>query len=145
MKPQKVRVKTIIGRVERVDFITFGLEQVEAKIDTGAYSSAIHCSDVHEVNGSLYFRLVDPAHPDSEVKELVTSQYTQTVVKSSNGERQIRYKIKTSIKLGRKIFKTYFTLADRGEMKYPVLLGRQAISKRFLVDVAKRFILSKEN
>lgn len=144
MKQQARKEKTIIGRVEAVYFVDFEMGPLEAKVDTGAYSSSIHCFGVEERDGVLYFSLVDPDDPKQGTKEQHTSEYSQTVVKSSNGERQRRYKVATTIQLGGKQFKTVFTLAERNEMKYSVLLGRKAIQKSFLVDVTKKFIHKKE-
>jgi len=64
-------------------------------------------------------------------------------VKSSTGISECRYKIKTKIKLGDKIYKTDFTLSDRSEMKFPILLGRKVICKNFLVDVSKKYFFNK--
>jgi hypothetical protein len=145
LKKTSNKEKLIIGRVEAVRFVEFDIGPVEAKVDTGAYSSSIHCFGVEEKEGTLYFSLMDPHQPKKGLKIIHTSEYTETVVKSSNGERQKRYKINTLINIGGKRFKTVFTLAGRDNMKYSVLLGRKAIQKRFLVDVTKKFILNKEN
>lgn len=137
-------MKKTIGRVEKVNFPDLALFEIEAKVDTGAYTSSIHCHDIREdeVEGKIYFKLLDPSHPDYNEKELEYSKYSKTVVKSSTGIPERRYKIKTSIQLGKKIYKTTFTLTDRGSMKYPVLLGRVILVNKFIVDVSGKYILS---
>ncbi|RPI42243.1 MAG: peptidase, partial [Bacteroidetes bacterium] len=59
--------KTILGRGDRADFPQLGLENIEIKIDTGAYTSSIHCHQIqeviHEDRRMIRFRLLDPSHP----------------------------------------------------------------------------------
>ena len=64
-------------------------------------------------------------------------------VRSSNGEIQERYMVTTQVKLGKRKFKTEFTLTNRSEMKTPILLGRKALKGRFVVDVSKAFLLGQ--
>lgn len=91
------------------------------------------------------FEVVDPSHPDYNQTELEFETYTKTIVKSSTGIPERRYKIKTEIQLGKKVYETTFTLTDRGSMKYPVLLGRVILNKRFIVDVSKKNVLNPKN
>jgi len=59
---------TIIGRRELVDFPELGLLKIEAKIDTGAFTTALHCYNINEevINGKkvISFYLLDPTHPE---------------------------------------------------------------------------------
>jgi hypothetical protein len=121
-----------------------GLIEIDAKVDTGAYTSSIHCHDIYEDvdNKILYFKLLDPSHPDYNKKELKFENYTKTVVKSSTGIPELRYKIKLSIQIGGMVYKTTFTLANRGAMKYPVLLGRVFLKNKFIVDVSEKYLLN---
>jgi hypothetical protein len=140
-----LKVKPIIGRFERVNFIELDLLDIDAKIDTGAYSSAIHCHDIweDETSNTLHFKLLDPSHPDYNEKDIQFKNYSKTVVKSSTGIKESRFKINTNIQVGKKIYATNFTLTDRSNMRFPVLLGR-VILKRFLVDASKKYLLSSE-
>ena len=128
----------IIGRAEKIDFVGIALG-VPAKIDSGAYRSAVHASDIKEVKQVddkkvLKFNLF--GHPCSPVKRpFETDQYTRLDVRSSNGATETRYEITLKIKIGSRIFNTSFTLADRSQTVYPVLIGRKALKKRFMVDV----------
>ena len=132
--------KHIIGRLEKVNFPDLDLEDIDAKIDTGAYTSALHCHDIIEtVNDELQFKLLDPDHLNYNEKQLVFKKYSKTIVKSSNGTPEQRYKIKTKILIAGRSLIAEFTLTDRRAMKYPVLIGRKLITGRFLVDVKKRF------
>lgn len=140
--------KKIIGRREFVDFPELGLFEVEAKIDTGAFTSAIHCTDIREAtlpNGNqvIRFDLLDPSHPLYHHKIFEFSEFSKRDIKSSFGDVQERYVIRTQIQLFDKIIETDFSLSDRSDMKYPVLIGRALLSKNFIVDVARKNVSLK--
>jgi hypothetical protein len=130
------REKQLIGRREVIAFPELGLYEITAKIDTGAYTTALHCHDIKEKNGVLYFKLLDPTHPDYNEQEQKFSTYTQKEIKNSFGEVEKRYIIKTTIKIGTKRIKSVISLTDRGNMRYPVLIGRKLLKNRYVVDVA---------
>ena len=125
--------KKIIGRVERVDFPAFGLRGLEAKIDTGAYTSSIHCADVRveSVEGStvrsISFTLLDPEHPDYNGKRFIAKYVDVRKIRSSNGEQQERYVVETQLNIAGEEVNTLFSLADRESMNYPVLIGSRAL------------------
>ena len=131
------RYTVIIGRSEIVDIIGTALD-IPAKVDTGAYRSSIHASDVKikkdaDGNDVLSFSIL--GHPCSSVKrELQTSDFDMVRVRSSNGQEQDRYEVKLKIKLGNKIFTTSFSLADRSSNLFPILIGRKTMKNRYLVD-----------
>jgi len=132
----------LIGRSEIVDLPEFELMGVQAKVDTGADSSAIHATgmkvkDLADGAKVLQARLVNG-------QKARFTDFSIKKVKSSNGQIQERYKVKLKIEvLGKKV-KTDFTLSNRGRMRYPILLGKSFLRKRFLVDVSKAYI-SKQN
>lgn len=130
------KTKITIGRREKADFPALDLVDIDVKIDTGAYTSSIHCHDIQEVSNQLHCQFLDKAHPSYNNKKLIFDHYNITVVKSSNGIAQPRYKIFTKIKFGKKKYSIDLTLTDRGEMRYPVLIGRKFLNKKFLVDVS---------
>lgn len=143
-KPEK---KTI-GRRELVSFPQLDIENIEAKIDTGAYTSAIHCSDIHEEtlpDGSriIALDLLDPSHPQYNHKKLEFREYDLREIKSSFGEVQERYVIRTRIKFFNEEIEAEFSLSDRSDMKYPVLIGRKLLKNRFIVDVARKNLAHK--
>jgi hypothetical protein len=128
--------KLLIGRREIIDFPELGLKGITAKIDTGAYTTALHCHDIREENGVLYFKLLDPTHPEYNQQEQIFKEYSQKEIKNSFGEIETRYIIKTQIKIGRKRIKSLISLTHRGNMRYPVLIGRKFLKNRFIVDVS---------
>jgi hypothetical protein len=131
-----VKEKLIIGRREVIDFPELGLFGITAKVDTGAYTTALHCHDIREENGVLYFKLLDPTHPDYNEQEQKFPEYSQKEIKNSFGEIEKRYIIKTVVKIGSKRIKSVISLTDRGTMRYPVLIGRKLLKNRFIVDVS---------
>ncbi|OGX85734.1 ATP-dependent zinc protease [Hymenobacter lapidarius] len=136
--------KRLLGRRELVDFPAFALGGVEAKVDTGAYTSAIHCTNIHlETNGQgqplLVVELLDPGHEGADGRPLAFTEFALRDIRSSNGEVQERYVIRAVVQLYGENFEVDFSLSDRSDMKYPVLLGRSLLQQgRFAVDVAKR-------
>jgi hypothetical protein len=129
----------LIGRREYVDFPELNILGIEAKVDTGAYTSALHCHDikVREIKGKqvLCFKLLDPFHPEYNEQEHYFENYTQKTIKSSLGDAEERYIIKTLIHIGGKKVRTSISLTDRGAMRYPVLIGRKMIKNKFIIDV----------
>ena len=128
--------KLTIGRREYVDFPELGLFGVIAKIDTGAYTSALHCHDIYEEKGVLHFKLLDPSHPEYNEQDQKFTDYSQKEIKNSFGEIENRYVIKTIIRMGHKQIKALISLSDREKMRYPVLIGRKLLKNRFVVDVS---------
>lgn len=128
--------KKIIGRLECANFPSLGLNNLEVKIDTGAYTSSIHCRNIREISEKLYCNFSDHLYPIYNGKELVFDKYEMTNVKSSNGITQLRYQIITIIEFGQKEYPIELTLTDRAEMRYPVLIGRKFLTQKFIVDVS---------
>jgi hypothetical protein len=127
--------KLIVGRSERLNFVDFHIHGVPAKVDTGAYRSAVHASDIEEKDGVVSFTLFG-GHPvcGQMAQRLSTSDFSKVVVANSFGHREERYDVRFRVKLGPKVFKAKFTLADRSKKIYPILLGRTMLNRRFLVD-----------
>ncbi len=129
--------KLIIGRNEYVSLPDLHFSDINAKIDTGAFSCAIHCDDIRlEGSERVHFRLLDDSHPDYHDKDIVMPVHEIRHVKSSNGTVQERIFIKTTIELGGRAYEAELSLTDRANMKFPMLIGRKFLEERFLVDVA---------
>ena len=126
----------VIGSFEPISFPFFPkVEGVMAKIDTGAYSGALHCTrlwvDETESGKVLHFLPFD--HPEEEVS---ISNFAVRYVRSSNGDAQSRYFIETEIVIRGNNYPVVLSLADRGGMRYPVLIGRRFLrANNFVVDV----------
>ncbi|MAZ73591.1 MAG: peptidase [Flavobacteriaceae bacterium] len=130
-------MKRKIGRTDKADFPLLHLHEIDVKIDTGAYTSSIHCKNMKIEDDYLKCTFLDPDHPAYHEKEFIFDKYDVRVVKSSNGIKQTRYRVLTEIELFGKTYPIFLTLSDREEMKYPVLLGRKFLTKRFVVDITR--------
>jgi hypothetical protein len=134
----------IIGRAENVSFPEFNLRAVPARIDTGARTSALWASDVREENGRLSFVFFGEGSPLYTGQPVTVDTYEELMVASSNGMTEKRFKIKLLIKIkGRKI-RASFTLANRASQVYPILVGRNVLLGKFVVDVKKGHTLIQE-
>ena len=137
-----MKEKIIIGRNDIADFPELGLEDLAIKIDTGAYTSAIHCHKIKlkEINGKeiLTFFLLDPSHSQYSDKEFSTENFKEKKIKSSFGTSENRYIIKTKILLFGKKYSIQLSLSERGEMRFPILIGRKFLSGKFIVDPSKQ-------
>ena len=136
----------IIGWRERVVLPALGIPKIKAKIDTGARSSALHAFNVEpfHLDGKEMVRF--QVHPQqrntartiSAAAELL--EYRQ--VRNSGGQEQLRPVIQTRVELGDKQWTIELTLTNRDVMGFRMLLGRQAVRRRFLVDPGKSFLQS---
>lgn len=126
--------KIVIGRFDKADFPALHLNDIAVKIDTGAYTSSIHCENITESNNVIYCTFLDEEHPLYNGKKFVFDDYDIVFVRSSNGIIQKRYQVQSNIKLFGKVFKISLSLSDRQEMRYPVLIGRKFLTKKFIVD-----------
>ncbi len=132
----------IIGRREMVKFPALDLGAIEAKIDTGAYTTSIHCSSIQVKDDQVTCIFLDPTHPnytgDSHTFDIVK----EVKVRSSNGMEEERIVIDTKIDLMGSQFEIRLTLTDRSNMNFPILLGRRFLRKKFLVDVSRKYLSS---
>ncbi|MEQ9414575.1 MAG: RimK/LysX family protein [Cyclobacteriaceae bacterium] len=128
----------ILGRSDRVDLPGLGLTDIHAKIDTGAYTSSLHCSSAKLVDGKLVFVLLDEEHPEFTGMKFTFDEYDQREIKNSFGQAELRFIIKTTVRIHGRTFKTQFSLSDRDNLKFPILLGRRVLKNRFLIDVSKQ-------
>ena len=128
--------RQVIGRIVKLSIPDAQISNLPAKVDTGAYSSAIWATKVKEEDGVLSFVLLGPKSPKYTGRVMTTNKYKIVKVRNSFGEMQDRYRVELKVELdGRKI-KAKFTLANRALKSYSALIGRRMLNKRFLVDVS---------
>lgn len=142
MPIKKNKIIPIIGRSDIVDLPNLGLHDIDVKVDTGAYTSSIHCSRIKVIKEgnrqAVTFTIPGSKLHEKGVHRFKVYDFSQRQIRSSNGHLQMRYVIKSHIIIYGKNIPVEFSLADRSSMKYPILLGRKLLSKRFLVDVSKQ-------
>jgi hypothetical protein len=127
-----------IGRSDRVDLPELGLLDIHAKIDTGAYTSSLHCSRAEVVGGKLEFVLLDEEHPEFTGMKFSVKEYTMREIKNSFGVAEKRYIITTKVRIFEEEIETEFSLSDRDELRFPILLGRKILRNRYLVNVTRK-------
>jgi len=147
VKHRKPKKRTI-GRRELVDFPALELYEIEAKVDTGAYTSALHCTDIREEkleDGTFVIRckFMDESHPNYNNKAFEFREFALREIKNSFGDVQQRYVIKTDIQVFEKVIHAEFSLSDRSDMRYPVLIGRALLNRHFIVDVSRKNVAYK--
>lgn len=128
------KIQRIVGWREMVALPDLKLFDIPAKIDTGARTSSLHAEVLEEIerDDGRYVRFaVDWGNERHECEAIHVDIRGIT---SSNGETQRRYVIKTPLRIGELEFKAEISLADRSDMKFPMLIGRSALRRRFTVD-----------
>lgn len=133
-----LKLMDILGRYDRVDLPELGLFDIHAKIDTGAYTSSLHCHHVHIVDGMLEFILLDEEHSEFTGTKLRFAEFVLRDIKNSFGEIESRFVITTTLKIFNQEITTEFSLCNRGSLKFPILIGRKILRNRFLIDVTKK-------
>ncbi len=127
-----------------------GVDTIKAKVDTGARTSALHAFDVEQyADGErrmVRFK-VHPIQRDSHhTVEASAPLVDMRVVRNpGHGPREeLRPVIATALQVGDVRFPIELTLTRRDAMGFRMLLGRQAIRNRFVVDPGKSFVSSAE-
>lgn len=127
----------VIGRNVMVSIVGHDSCDIPAKVDTGADSSSIWVTNIKMSKfGTLSFTLFgeDSKYYTGEV--IKRKAYRVAIVRSSNGQEQIRYRTEIPVKIAGKRVRVAFFLSDRSVNHFPILLGRKTINKKFLVDVS---------
>jgi hypothetical protein len=128
----------VLGWREWVALPELGIKKIKAKVDTGARSSSLHAYDleIFEREGESWVRF--RIHPVQRKREEVVEAEAKVLefrsVRSSSGEASMGPVIVTTVKLLNDTLPVELTLANRDEMGFRMLLGREAFRRRFLVD-----------
>ncbi|MDJ0732393.1 MAG: RimK/LysX family protein [Crocosphaera sp.] len=137
----------IIGWREWLDLPELGITEIKAKIDTGARTSALHAFQVKEVEKDdkkmVHFQ-VHPYQKDSHHTVTCEAEILEwRHVTNSGGHQQYRPVILTPIEIAGQVWDIELTLTNRDVMGFRMLLGREAVRQRFLVDPGASFLLSE--
>jgi hypothetical protein len=139
----------VLGWKERIDFPDWGLRRVRVKIDTGARTSAV---------GAVYYELRD-IPGGGRVADLVLALDRKVperrvtvsvpvlgivVVTNSGGHREQRPLVEARVRLGPLTKTIRLTVTNRCQMRFPVILGRQALAGDCVVDVSRTYALRKK-
>lgn len=145
------RPKPVLGWREWLSLPELGVKSVKAKVDTGARSSSLHIDELElfERDGQSYVRFwMDCARSAAKLetfdsRPIEVPLYDERWITSSNGQRQRRPVIRTLVCLFGQSWEVDLSLTPRGAMEFPMLLGREAIRRRFVVDPARSFLATR--
>ena len=126
----------IIGRTEKIYFPKLNEGVILAKVDTGAFSAALHVDYVKIEDCGLKVKI--------ENNTYIFNKWSELEVKSSNGKIQKRYGVKLKIQIGKKRYNIFVSLTNRKDMKFRLLIGRKFLhTNNFLVDVKKKNVYGR--
>ena len=141
------RAAQVIGWREWVGLPALGIERVKAKIDTGARSSALHAFDMHIASERGIEVVRFEVHPFQRDAATTVKAEAEVVdyreIRSSSGHRSRRPVIVTPVTLAGESWPIELTLVNRDEMGFRMLLSRQAVRGRFLVDPSRSFVAGR--
>lgn len=130
-KPLKVIGNSVVVKISDI-------QDIPAKVDTGATISSVWASSIDLTpDNQLEFCLFAPESSLYTGKKITVNEYSVRKVRNSTGQEEIRYLVALPTVIHGKKIRVTYTLADRSKNDFPVLVGRRAINKKFLVDVSK--------
>ncbi len=143
MKDQKCELD-FVGWRETVSLPAFKLLGIKAKIDTGAKTSALHAEEIEYLSykGKKYVRFLFESE-DGKKRYIKSRFIEEREIKSSTGQKTIRPVVKTKIRMGETEFEIEITLINRDLMGFKMLIGREALNGRFLINPARSHLLKK--
>lgn len=140
--------KLIIGAIEECELPDLSIPVLHMRVDTGAQTSSLHVDGIKQFhrNGKPWVKF--NIHPTvHQVDDLITCEAVVKNIrriKSSNGSVDERYIIKTTLKLGQHAWPIHVSLSDRSDMTYMMLLGREGMGDRVLVDPSESYLISSD-
>jgi len=146
-RPPEADTPTLIGWREWVAFPDWGIEAMKVKSDTGARTSALHATDIEEFerDGRRWARFV--VHPwqrsDLDAVRVEAPCVDQRAVTSSSGSKSIRPVVLASIALGGPPHDIELTLTRRDEMGFRMLLGRNGMAGRYVIDPSLSYVTGR--
>jgi len=143
-KNERRHDRPVVGWREWVALPDWGVPAIKAKIDTGARTSALHAFDIEttERRGVIWARFVVHPWQESRADEVVVEAplLERRAVRSSSGTARMRPVVLTTVRLAGHDVPIEVTLTRRDEMGFRMLIGRQALRRRFVVDPARSYL-----
>lgn len=123
-----------------------GIEQIKAKVDTGARSSCLHTFKIepYDKMGELWVRFwIHPKQKDDQfIQECTAKVIDQRTIRDSGGHEEQRYVIETMLAFNDEQWPIEVTLTNRENMLFRMLLGRTAMRDRIIVDPTASFLIT---
>lgn len=138
-----MRSRIIIGWRELVSLPELGVSRLHAKIDTGARSSAIHAEAISEFSeqGQACVRFEVITDDDLGTRSVCTLPvHDRRHVMNSGGKRELRFFVRTTLCMGGKCWPIQLSLTTRHQLRYSMLIGRQAMGGRVVIHPGRRYL-----
>jgi hypothetical protein len=126
-----------IGWCERVSLPALGIDRLKAKIDTGARTCALHVHSLRDAGGGRWEIEIGA----SKLRKITVEVREFSTVRDSRGRVERRPVIETPLRLGTIERKVRISLTHRGDMLFPMLIGRTALGPEFRIHPSRRFLL----
>ena len=143
-RSKPTRTLPVIGWREWVGLDDLNVPRIKAKIDTGARTSAIHAFRVRPFTDRGAPHVSFLLHPEQRRRtpeiECICPVHDERKVRSSNGQQELRYVVRTLARIGELEWPIELTLADRDQLGFRMLLGRQAMRQHFVIDPGRSFV-----
>ncbi|ALS96921.1 ATP-dependent zinc protease [Lacimicrobium alkaliphilum] len=121
-----------------------GIDKIKMKVDTGAKTSCLHAFKLEpfDKEGENWVRIYLHPHQNDDQTEQVCEApvMEQRTVRDSGGHEELRYVIETVLEMAGQRFEVELTLTNRDSMRFRMLLGRQAMEGRFMVDPQESYL-----
>lgn len=147
--PESAPPLATIGWREWTTLPQLGIDRIKAKVDTGARTSALHAFDLEYFKapqGLMVGFKVHPLQRDTSLTiEAIVPVLETRQIRNSGGQEQERPVIMTPLRLGQQTWDIELTLTNRDVMGFRMLLGREAVRRRFLVDPGSSYLMSETN
>ncbi len=141
--------KLLIGSEEWCGFPSLNIPAIKARVDSGAKTSSLHAINIQTFRRGKSTWASFDVHPLQDDRRAVVHCEAEVIdkrnVKSSSGDTQRRVVIKVPMSLGGRSWNVEVTLTNRDSMGYRMLLGREAMMGRMLVDPADSFLLGVQH
>lgn len=143
--PPAQPMKTLLGTLEWIYLEPPG-QFYRARVDSGANTSSISASDVHEFerDGEDWVRFSFDHDGEDPIATIERPVERVVLIRQATARKRARRPVVLlTVQLAGQVQKTEFTLADRSQMTYPVLLGREFLRDLYLVDVSQAYLHGK--
>jgi hypothetical protein len=136
-----------LGWREWVGLPDHGLDWVKAKVDTGARTSALHAARLVTFDDDgeewVRFRIYPWQRSTVDAVTIEAPVLDRRLVRSSSGVAQLRPVVVLPVRIGSTVVSVELTLTRRDQMGFRMLLGRQALRRRFTIDPGRSYITGR--